>query len=444
MRYIIMSKTLTLSQLQDEVRKCGGRNIKAAPASRQVFADLEPAGAEKVGLLPDTRVKGVSQVKAAVMTSVDELNMTRRLGNMYAQQPTYAASQSSIASHYFQFRDAFTPPLIGAGWTVAILDSGIRKTHVGLVDKVVYEKNFTESPTVKDLFSHGTGVAYLCAGGRHLAGEESGLAPGVTLMNIKVLNDEGIGTDETLILGIEDVIRLKEEAIKQGLPLTDPMYPRAINMSLGAPDDGDPDNPLRLAAKACKDAGIAIVASAGNGGPAASSITLPAACETVIAVGAANFYPFSIADYSSRGPTPDGLIKPDWVWYGMNILTADAASDEAFTIKNGTSFSAPAIAGGWALLYEATLRRGITTPGGEEIPKEVLEEMLAPYAIKPEGAPAEKDNTYGYGQPDGILVGRALGVRMPGVIPAWEETLTPILSLAMMGMVMGSMAKGFR
>lgn len=444
MRYAVVSKGLTLSQLQDEVRRYGGRNLKIAPASKQVFCDLDDAGAEKISQLPNTRVKKLAQVKATVMTSVDEQNMLRRLDNMYAQQATYAASQSSFSSHYFQLRDAFTPPLSGAGWTIAILDSGIRKTHIGLVNKVVYEKNFTESPTASDIFSHGTGVAYLCAGGRHAAGEESGLSPGATLMNIKVLNDEGIGTDEMAILGMEEVIRLKKEAIKQGLPLTDPMHPRGMNMSWGVEDDGDPDNPMRLAVKAVKEAGIGMFASAGNSGPTPGTITLPAACEEVVAVGVIQFYPFEIADFSSRGPTKDGLIKPDWVWFGINILTADASSDQAFTVKTGTSFSAPACAGGVAIGYEAVDRLGLITEEKIEWGKPEIEAVMAALTVKPEGAPAEKDNAYGYGQLDGILVGRALGISLPGITPALEETITPVVQLAMAGMMIGAIGSAFR
>jgi len=380
--------------------------------------------------------------KAADMF-LDE-NETARLNNMYSQAPLYAASQSSLSSHYYNLRAAFDPPLTGSGWTVAILDSGIRKTHVGLENKVVYEENFTTSPTVSDVFSHGTGVAYVCAGGRHMAGEESGIAPGVTMMNIKVLDDKGIGSMETLILGMEEVVSLKEDAEAKGLPLTDPMYPRAMNMSLGIEDDGDPDNPVRIAVRAVHEAGIGMFAAAGNAGPAPGTILLPAACEEVVAVGVVQFYPFVIADFSSRGPTKLGLVKPDWVWYGINILTADASSDEAFTVKTGTSFTSPAFAGGAAVGYEAADRLGLITPEYAEWGKPEIEVAMAQVAIKPEGAPREKDNDYGYGQPDGVLIGRALGISLPGIAPTLEETMAPVIQLGALGMMMGAIGSVLR
>jgi serine protease AprX len=49
--------------------------------------------------------------------------------------------------------------------TVAVLDSGVRKSHQSLLSKVVYEANFTDSPTTVMCSGHGTQVAFVIAGG---------------------------------------------------------------------------------------------------------------------------------------------------------------------------------------------------------------------------------------------------------------------------------------
>jgi serine protease AprX len=113
---------------------------------------------------------------------------------------------------------------------VAVLDSGIRKTHHSLQSKILYEENFSDSPSADDVFGHGTQVAFIVAGGLHALGEKAGVSPGAAIMNLKIINDEGIGSDESIILGIDKVCDMAEAARKNGLWPTDDMYPNVINM----------------------------------------------------------------------------------------------------------------------------------------------------------------------------------------------------------------------
>ncbi|GAI71092.1 unnamed protein product, partial [marine sediment metagenome] len=57
------------------------------------------------------------------------------------------------------------------------------------------------------MFCHGTGVAYVAAGGVH--GEDAGVAPGASLWNIKVLEDDGTGSEENVVLGLEHVMEMR-------------------------------------------------------------------------------------------------------------------------------------------------------------------------------------------------------------------------------------------
>jgi serine protease AprX len=77
------------------------------------------------------------------------------------------APVETLSDVFYMLRSYFNPPLTGAGLTVAVLDSGIRKTHQSLRSKIVYEANFTDSPTAGDAFGHGTQVAFVIAGGMH-------------------------------------------------------------------------------------------------------------------------------------------------------------------------------------------------------------------------------------------------------------------------------------
>ena len=75
-------------------------------------------------------------------------------------------------------------------------------------------------------------------------------------------------------------------------------------------------------------------------------------------------------------------------------------------------------------------------------PEELLDLWAPRITVKPPGAVSGKDNDYGWGLPLGELVAQALGA-MPAVgISEALSSLMPLVVIGMLGMVMGSMAKG--
>ena len=209
MRYSIVSKGLSLPQLEAEVLKVGAKGVKTTRLLNQIFCELDEAQAEQLARVPGLAVKPLKEYKTdQVMTELPPVE--------------------TISDVFYLLRSYFTPPLTGTGLTVAVLDSGIRKTHQSLRNKVIYEANFTDSPTDGDVFGHGTQVAFCACGGTH--GGKAGASPGGSVMNIKVINDEGMGTDETIALGIDEVCKMALKARTQGLYPTDDMYPNIIKM----------------------------------------------------------------------------------------------------------------------------------------------------------------------------------------------------------------------
>jgi serine protease AprX len=108
---------------------------------------------------------------------------------------------------------------------------------------------------------------------------------------------------------------------------------------------------ITRAANAANALGIIVVNSAGNEGNNIRwrKVTPPADGDSVIAAGAVDVNG-TIADFSSRGPTADGRIKPDFCALGVSDYVANYAG--GYGRFSGTSFSAPLIAGGIALLLE--------------------------------------------------------------------------------------------
>jgi serine protease AprX len=254
-------------------------------------------------------------------------------------------------------------------------------------------------------------------------------------MNIKVIDDSGIGTDEGIILGIDKVCHLAEEARRKGFLPTDDMYPNVINLSFGGEDDGDADNPVRVACRQASQVyGLDVVAAAGNFGPKMTTVTLPACEPEVIAVGTIETLgELVIWDKSSRGPTEQGETKPDFVFWGTNIEMASEKADDEYVTKSGTSFSAPMLSGLTGLLWESGRRAY-----GEGWPfRWTQARELAPYfSTKPPDAAVQKDNTYGYGLPAmGTMLGRVTQIETP--VQGAMDMFPMIMMIAMMAGMAG-------
>jgi serine protease AprX len=108
---------------------------------------------------------------------------------------------------------------------------------------------------------------------------------------------------------------------------------------------------ITIAAGVANQLGIIVVNSAGNEGnnPLWHKIVPPADGDSVIAAGGVDGNGL-VANFSSRGPTADGRIKPDFAALAVGDYVA--ISGGTYSGSEGTSFSAPLIAGGIALLLE--------------------------------------------------------------------------------------------
>ncbi|AII59450.1 peptidase S8 [Dehalococcoides mccartyi CG4] len=418
MRYSVVSKEMAAERLAAEAEKAGALNITRTKLLGGVFCDLDEAQAGKLARIPGLKVKLLKEFNTdQVMTELPPVE--------------------TISDVFYLLRSYFSPPLTGTGLTVAVLDSGVRKTHRSLLNKVIYEANFSESPSADDVFGHGTQVAFVVAGGMHGIGEKAGVSPGATIMNIKVISDEGLGSDESIILGIDRVCDLAEEARRNGLWPTDEMYPNVINLSLGGEDDGDEDNPVRVACREASEVyGLDVIAAAGNSGPKMTTVMLPACDPEVIAVGAIETNDDLVVwEKSARGPTIQGETKPDFVIWGTNLEMASNDNDEEYVSKSGTSFAAPMLAGLTGLLWESGRRAY-----GESWPFRWTEaRQYAPYfSTKPVNAPVKKDNAYGFGLP---AMGTMLGQVAQTSAPAAD--MTSAMNMLMMMTMMAGMTGGF-
>ena len=336
-----------------------------------------------------------SQVAEVDNAELANLASNPRVKRVMHDRPTFATLERTgltTGAALVRQQMGFT----GKGIGVAVIDSGISNSHDDLYrtsawsfsttnGRVSHFKDFTvDNPNVwspsgaYDDYGHGTHVAGIIAGnGYDSNGKHKGIAPGAKLVGLKVMDRLGRGYISDVIAAIDYAISVKATH-----------NVRVINLSVASGVyESYWSDPLTLAAKRAVDAGIVVVASAGNlgqnelGQKQSGGITSPGNAPWVLTVGASSEQATSvrsndtIAKFSSRGPTwVDFSAKPDLVAPGVGIeslsdlhstlyfslptmLVSGAAglnlSFKPYLSLSGTSMAAPVVAGTVALMLEA-------------------------------------------------------------------------------------------
>lgn len=224
-----------------------------------------------------------------------------------------------------------------------------------------------ESPA----YDHGTHVAGILAGDWRKsddaaawpatdATELMGVCPGLTLYDMRVLDENGEGDEFTVMAALQFVRHLNAHRDQQAV--------HGVNLSLSLKHDvanyACGRTPVCDECGRVVSSGVVVVAAAGNDGylrfttPVGESegyrsisISDPGNAESVITVGATHRHAphtYGVSYFSSRGPTGDGRSKPDLVAPGEKI-TAPVPGG-AIDTKDGTSMAAPHVSGAAVIL----------------------------------------------------------------------------------------------
>jgi subtilisin family serine protease len=308
-KIVVFKEGVDEATKEDLINRAGGEKIKDLKIIRGKAVWLTPQAeknlAKRVEILridPDIEVYALENVRIKGVKSQPAQTLTWNIDQVDAEISWGISTGDPVK--------------------VGVIDTGIDLKHPDLQANIKGGYNAIypwKSPN--DDNGHGTHVAGIIAALNNDIGVV-GVGPNIDLYAIKVLNASGSGY-------LSDVIEGLDWAVTYGM--------QVVNMSLGTSQDIQSFHDAILNAY---NAGVVIVAAAGNSGGA---VSYPAAYPEVIAVSATD-QNNQIASWSSRGPEVD-LAAP-----GVNIYST--YKGQSYATLSGTSMAAPHVSGAAALVID--------------------------------------------------------------------------------------------
>jgi subtilisin family serine protease len=356
-----------------------------AEGQQEILASLvgyDPVSVKRFRYLPYLVVRINRTGLAALRDSLEVLDVQEdwAMPMMGLAQSTHLIGATQLAS----------TGVTGIGQTVAILDSGVDKTHPFLTGKVVAEACFSTNASAQSVSSLCPGgvtslvgpdagrpcslVGGSCEHGTHVAGiiagkgsTFSGVAPEAKLIAIQIFSQLNSATmcgpnrTSCIVSFTSDIIYALEEVYS----LRNLHSIAAVNLSLGAgryrASCDREEEPLKAAIDQLQEAGIATVVSSGNNGYT-DSLSSPACISSSISVGATSPTTDQVSSFSNTASFLD-LLAP-----GVGITSSVPGG--TYQTMSGTSMAAPHVAGAWALARQVVptasvtqIREALTTSG---------------------------------------------------------------------------------
>lgn len=311
----------------------------------------------------------------------------------------------------------------GAGVTIAILDTGFETELPAFAAATViaqYDFVFDDSIVRNEAAdtaiasTHGTWVWSLL--GAEVPGEIVGIAADADFILAKTedVRSETRVEEDHWVAAIEWAAGLGADVVTSSLSYLE------FDDGFGyPPQDLNGDVAVTtIAADSAAALGIVVVNAAGNDGPGFRTVSTPGDGDSVVTVGAEDSLG-TLAQFSARGPTADGRLKPDFVAPGVLVFALGPAG---YVRVGGTSFSTPIVAGAAALylqLHPLHDPRRVT-----EAFRLSASQAYAPDSLRGWGRP---DGTAAAAFPYGVMVSTPADTLLASVTPtfAWETPELP-------------------
>jgi serine protease AprX len=325
-------------------RLIGMFNMFALPATADILEDMAQSR-EVVKVYPN-RIVSVLEIPTVPEEGVYTDERGRKFTTTYWTSKILGADRAHEKGYW---GDRLPNPLAVIDTTAAPMHDSIRRASFATTFPGIYT----------DGNGHGVWCAAAAAGEGWIAQHNLrtvGVAPRARLLTIKSLGFvAGYGTDSSVIEGIAQAVTRNA---------------KVVSMSLGsdeAPENPEDDPEVKII-EALSQKGMIFCVAAGNSGPGSGTINSPGIAESAITVGSYSPITGQVSRFSSRGPTPDGRVKPDVIAPGENIFGPTVGLlDYAVkpyrilraSILSGTSMSTPAVAGIVHLIAESAYVNGV-------------------------------------------------------------------------------------
>lgn len=271
---------------------------------------------------------------SATLSAADAANLATEPGVTRVEQDVEMHATTTVAASSWgldrldqralPLDNSYTYTSAGNGVRVYIVDTGIMPSHQEFAGRAVsgYTAVADGNGTV-DCNGHGTHVAGT------VGGSSTGVARGVQLVAVRVLDCSGSGSSSGVIAGIDYITTQKKAS---------PSVPMVANLSLG----GSFNASLNDAVTRAVAAGVVFAVSAGNSSTDACSQS-PAASPSALTVGATESND-GMAGYSNFGSCVD-IFAP-----GSGIISSWIGNSDSYANLSGTSMASPHVAGVAALI----------------------------------------------------------------------------------------------
>ena len=294
-------------------------------------------------------------------------------------EPTLFQSTNLIGA-----QTAWTSGFSGSDQAIAILDTGVDKTHSFLAGKIVSEACYssTYGTTAQSLCPNGVADSVEansgtdcsmsitgCGHGTHVAGIAAGSSPSssgvakdakIIAINVfsKFVNASDCGTNPAPC--VKSYTSDQVKALERVLTLSSTMKIASVNMSLGggqytASCDAS-EFSRKLVIDNLRSAGIATVIASGNNGYS-SALSAPACISTSISVGSTDTGGYgtvadAISSFSNSSPNLTLLAPGRWI--------RSSVPNNGYSAYAGTSMAAPHVAGAFAVLKQRKPNASVT------------------------------------------------------------------------------------
>ncbi|MFZ4649538.1 MAG: InlB B-repeat-containing protein [Rubrivivax sp.] len=361
------------------------QRVKIRDAQRAAFSQLTMGTASRLKVNFDTIPYLALEVDHNALARLRNSPLVREIHDDHLAETTLLQSTALVNASKPHGANR-----TGTGWAVAILDTGVDRTHPMLAGKVVSEACFSTTSTADGsqslcpggaatstaagaaapctgLCAHGTHVAAIAAGGPAPDGS-SGVAKGANVVAVQVFslfpNYYGPGQGAVLSYTSDQI-----KGLERVYALSSTMKIAAVNMSLGsgkytATCDSSFAG-LKTAIDNLRSAGIATVIASGNNGYR-DGISGPACISSAVSVGAT----CDFANTANCAAGINGVASFSNVANFVSLLAPGSSITSAvpgggYAAMEGTSQAAPHVAGAWAILKQAQPTVSVTDALGQ-------------------------------------------------------------------------------